>query len=103
MKIINKGLAFCLVVLFCGIVTSDNVLAVESGGGQVSTNSKITFYSDDSKPTPTPTPKATPTPKSGILPQTGESVGYYSLVGMVILITLFVVFVKKRGRQKYEK
>ncbi|WP_314062783.1 LPXTG cell wall anchor domain-containing protein [uncultured Vagococcus sp.] len=103
MKIINKSLTFCLVVLICGILPHSSVLAAESGGGQVSSNSKITFYSDEPKkeePKPTPTPK--PTPKPGILPQTGEAVKNFSLAGITLLSITVILFLRKR-RKEYEK
>ena len=103
MKIINKALAICLVILFYGTITSTSVLAAEAGGGQVSTNSKIVFYEDDVKPTPKPAPTPTPKPKPGILPQTGEQVGYYSIGGLAVLLMVIALIVWKRRRKEYEK
>lgn len=97
---------FCLVVLFCGMVTSDCVQAAESGGGQVSSNSKITFYGGESKkeePTPSPNPAPKPTPKPGILPQTGEVIKNYSVGGIAVLSVVAILFVRRRRRGKHEK
>lgn len=99
LKIINKSLIFCFVVLFCNIA-SGSVMAAESGGGQVSSKSHISFYSDEpEKEKPIPTPK----PKPSNLPQAGEAIKRYWLVGLVMVISVVILFVRKRRRRGYEK
>ena len=103
MKVTIKRVTLCLVVLLCGFV-SNNVLAAESNGGQVSSTSKITFYQveEPKKDEPTPDPKPTPTPKPS-LPQTGEVLRNYSLIGLgVISLTAGLFYLLKR-RKGYEK
>lgn len=105
MKTSNKVMLLCFVVLLYGITFNgaSSVSAAETGGGQVSSSSKITFYNGQEEPKEKEPNKPKPPQKQkpGILPQTGNVRGNYSLIGFVVLglsLVVWAVF-KKRGKE----
>ncbi|WP_265459738.1 LPXTG cell wall anchor domain-containing protein [Enterococcus sp. HY326] len=89
------------------------VLAAGDAGGQVQVDGQITFYEDSTEPssttsessslsTSTTTSEELPSTGGGKLPNTGETVRNFSLIGggVILLALLFFLYRRKRENEK---
>lgn len=116
---LTKKRVFLFLLVVVSLVTTTGVVyAAESVGGQVSTGGKITFYeaTSDTEETPdssTPEKPGEGTPPGGNdtagnqrkpggnLPNTGEVVKYFSLIGLgLILLVLLLWFIKDKMKEE---
>ncbi|WP_430602384.1 hypothetical protein IGJ02_002721 [Enterococcus sp. DIV0724b] len=96
---------FCCSLILClgAVYTGYVVLASEEIGGQVSTNGKISFYEESAEPdisTDQEPVSATPSKPNGKpLPNTGEQIQKYGVIGVVLIfLILLVLFLRKRRK-----
>ncbi|MGO3733461.1 MAG: LPXTG cell wall anchor domain-containing protein [Vagococcus sp.] len=95
-----------LVVLAFGGLFTDYSHANESEGGQVTVTGSITFEEETEIPKPTPKQPGKPgkaSPISKILPQTGEEMVSYGIVGVGILLAVLILFLLKKKKKDGEE
>lgn len=108
MKQMRFILFCCSLILWIGVISTETVVqANEGNGGQVITDGKISFYegtTETSSSTSTEPSSATPSKPIGKpLPNTGEQIKHYSLIGggLLLFVLIFLFFTKRRkGEQK---
>lgn len=104
LKLIKKIITLCLVASLWSLLTiSELAIAAESGGGQISSTSKITFYEGEEPVEPKPiAPPKTPI-KSGVLPQLGHFIKHYGIWGLATLGLIGLVIFYRRKKQQEEQ
>lgn len=108
MKSISHLMILCLLILLFGGLTSQPVQAAESGGGQVSNPSTITFFEGDKvvpdAPKELPSTIESPPKKLSLLPQTGERIEWSFLAGGTCLSLIGIgVIIHRMRRPRHEK
>jgi len=94
-KIFSIKFLILMIVLGFGIIP----VKAESTGAQVSTISGITFYQDKSAPVKDPGTHSI----IKHFPQTGEIGHSYALIGLILIICVFFIFIILKRREKNEK
>lgn len=104
----------CLLVVLMSILTKPYMVLGDSTNGQVVVPSEISFYEDNSESTkdePTSsssikkntsknnTTQTDKTTNKGILPQTGEAIKNYGLIGVAIMIVVVMLFFLRKRRK----
>lgn len=98
MKKIKLFILSSIAICLCMIVNPLYINAKTTDKGQVTVDGGITFY-EDSVPekTESSTKKESKPNVVKNLPKTGEKMGNHTFMGMAMLLTLFVIYRKKKG------
>lgn len=79
-------------------------VSATAGGGQGTIKGGITFYEDSSSTSEssssTSSSSSTPTTPGGKLPQTGETIRNYSLIGGICLLLILLILYYRRRKSK---
>ncbi|MHC5247440.1 LPXTG cell wall anchor domain-containing protein [Enterococcus sp. LJL120] len=100
MKKIGSKFLLSLVILFVGCLSGGVTgLATDAVGGQATVDGKITFYETSTEAPATSSSEVLPD-TGGKLPQTGEVVRNYSLIGGGVILAILLLLYYRRKKEK---